>query len=80
MSAGLRLPSVCSDSAGAEQATHLQGDVTDADRPLLVSKGMIPGPVGSPGGSSDLPAFQDRSTQAATFPSSALEPPSATSS
>ena len=58
-STGSHFPSFCSNSADNQQTLQLQGDVTDANRPLLVSKGMVPRPAGPLGGSFYRPAFQD---------------------
>ena len=76
----VRVSALCVDPEGDQQAPCQQGHTLDSDPPLLASAGVVPGPSGSLGGSSDRPSMPEGSTQTTPLPSSSHESPNALSS
>ena len=79
-SAGLRLPSVRTDSKGAEQGTTFKGVGTDSGGSVLAPETLVPGPSRSGGGSSCLASPKKRPTSSTPFPSVPSKSPGASAS
>ena len=77
---GIRLSSFHPDTSGVEQAARLQGDLYHLDHPILAAERVVLRSPESGCGSSGAPSTSEASSQTATFPSSAPEPPRASPS